>query len=157
MARTSARLFLAGVAVALLAGCGRGPALDPAEAEAAAEIGSLGGAIQTEVRGDVRTVVTVDLRKTAINDEDLGHLARLPNVRKLRLGRTEVTDAGLEKLAGLTHLRELYLGRTKVTDKGLVHLQGLTELEWLAVNRTAATDAGFKRLQKALPNLKRAR
>src|SRR2546427_11608328 len=81
-----------------------------------------------------------------VQDKGLAHLAKLTNLRELRLAQTKVKgktlapfvqlryldvsytpfdDEGLASLAGMTQLSKLYLRDTYVTDDGLKHLSGL--------------------------------
>ena len=66
------------------------------------------------------------------------------------LSRTEVTDDELKLLKGLTKLQTLILNDTNVTDKGLEHLEGLTNLDWIQVGPNI-TNEGVGKLQTALP------
>jgi hypothetical protein len=57
----------------------------------------------------------LDLDDTAVTDEGLASLAKLPKLQVLRLSRTKVTDAGFNKhLAELPTLTEVSLRGTQV-------------------------------------------
>ncbi|MCC6123815.1 MAG: hypothetical protein IT426_02550 [Pirellulales bacterium] len=127
-----------------------------------------------------QTVVTVDLSKAAVTDDDLAvlenlteleglyltdpnitgkgfaHLKTLKKLKGLGLWNTSIDDAGLANLEGLANLRQLCLDGTKITDAGTVHLQDLTQLEdWLGLTDTPITDRSlqyFKNFKK-LQNL----
>lgn len=78
----------------------------------------------------------------------LSFLARLPNLRELRLGEADVAD--LSALAGLTNLEELTLRGAKIRDLSpLTNLQNLKELDLTAPE---VADADLEKLQQALPN-----
>jgi hypothetical protein len=109
------------------------------------------------------------------DDEDMEHIADLPNLRCLNVASTEVTDAGLCHLGELRHLRrlcladcnitddgltnlqktasleDLSLANTRITDDGLGHLKRLTNLRYLGLQSTSVTTGGVKELQEALP------
>jgi serine/threonine protein kinase len=91
------------------------------------------------------------LRRTAISDAGLRHLAGQSELDTLEINGTAVGDAGLAHLAGLKALKHLHLESTRVTDAGLKHLHGLKNLQWLRVVDTRVTDAGVKALKQALP------
>ena len=96
--------------------------------QAIAAIEKLGGKVNFDEKSLNRPVVSVDLNRTKVTDEELLHLK------------------------ALTKLEYLNLDGTKVTDSGLVHLKGLTNLQTLNLDFTKVTDEGVKKLQTALPN-----
>lgn len=81
-----------------------------------------------------------------LKDENLAHLAGLPQLRGLYLSSPAITDAGLVHLRNLVELRTLYLDGTSVTDAGLIHINQLHRLETLNLKGTAITDAGLVQL-----------
>jgi hypothetical protein len=87
------------------------------------------------------------------DDEDMRHIADLPNLRYLDVASTEVTDAGLCHLSELHHLRRLCLADNNITDDGLTHLKKMTSLEDLSLASTQITDVGLGHLQ-GLTNLR---
>jgi len=105
----------------------------------------VGGSVQTHERG-AGVVLEVVLSGTAIADDDLAALSKLPNLQRLGLDNTQVTDAGLAHLSQSPSLVWLWLGKTRVTDAGLTHLQGLTTLQGLLLGDTQVTDAGLAHL-----------
>ena len=128
--------------------------------------------IGEECFGEVTGVQILD---TPATNDDLKHLAVLPNVERLWLARTKVTDegmplvtvcpklkfigldelpitdAGIAHLVALQDLESLSLSGTKLTDAGLEHLARLPRLKELWLRNTAITDAGYQKLQAALP------
>ena len=70
----------------------------------------------------------LDLRDTNVTDQDLRHVASLPNLRTLMLDNTNVTDKGLEHLFNLKKLRRLGTLDTSVTFEGLERLEAVTKL-----------------------------
>jgi len=84
-----------------------------------------------------------------VQDKGIAHLAKLTNLKELRLAQTKVEgktlapfvqlryldvsytpfdDVGLASLSGMKQLSKLYLRDTFVTDEGLKHLSGLKNL-----------------------------
>jgi hypothetical protein len=76
---------------------------------------------------------SVSFQGTAVTDNDLVILRRLPSLQGLLLRDTQVTDAGLVHLKRMTHLKFINLERTQVTDAGIADLK--TSLPALTVKR----------------------
>ena len=99
-------------------------------------------------------LVSLNLARSAIADDDLVALAKFPNLELLNLGQTAISDAGLVHLRGLSKLAHLYLPSTRITGAGLASLSGLDHLEELLVGRTGIDDDGLAHLT-GLKNLSR--
>src|SRR5208282_545060 len=85
--------------VVLLAGLPAAGCHRTGRSEAAVEvIQKLGGKMQTDDALPDKPVVMVDLRNTAVSDDQLKCLKQLPELRVLVLDGTEVGDGGLEAL-----------------------------------------------------------
>ena len=138
--------------VGVLSGCG-GPAesLHPDEAAAVAAIRKLGGKVEFDAE---RRAIKVHLHATAVQNDDLVLLAKLPNLQNLSLGKTQIGDDGLAHLAGCARLETLSLNSTNVTDSGLKPLMKLVNLKTLNVQETKVSRAGSAQLRRALPDLK---
>jgi hypothetical protein len=95
----------------------------------------------------------LDLSRTKVTDQDLAHIANLPNLRKLELNNTGVTDTGLAHLQGLKTLESLNLYGTSVTDAGLRSLEPLSNLKQVHLFMTSATEAGAGALREKIPGL----
>lgn len=104
---------------------------------------------------DASDLRVLSLRGCPVTDAGLAHLPALPGLETLNLEKTRITDAGLEHLKKLTGLRQLFLDTTAVTDAGLEHLRGLSQLTELEVTKTGVTPEGVRRLQEAVPGLKK--
>lgn len=65
-----------------------------------------------------------------IENEDLRHLAELPNLRKVYIYSNNIDDHGLKHLRKCTDLEFLYLG-IPITDEGLPHLKVFQRLKYL--------------------------
>lgn len=91
--------------------------------------------------GDVKSLRHLSLPGTPFGDDDVEHLAVVPELTTLWLGETAITDVGLEKfgrlLPNLTYLR---LERTKISGTGLKHLQALKHLKNLVLSGTSLKD-----------------
>ncbi len=122
------------------------PFLDPTERQQhlARQIERLGGTLQP---GDIEPSINIVLKDSAVTDDELMLLKKLPHVQSLDLSHTQITDAGLVHLKDLVNLQHLDLTGTKVTDAGMAHLQGLHNLESLGVGDTLVTAAGLSQLE----------
>jgi hypothetical protein len=113
-------LVLLAVLGALLApGCGSktGP-------ERAIEVfQKLGGKVQIDEKLPKKPVVMVDLRNTAITDEQLSNLKELSQLQVLILDSTGVTDAALASIKECSQLSRIYLRNTRVTADGVKELR----------------------------------
>src|SRR5260370_4420694 len=107
-----------------------------------------------------------------LQDPALTNLAKLKNLKELRLEQTEIkgqtlspfismrfldrthtrfTDAGMQSLACISHLSKLYLHHPLVTAEGLKWIQNLRELTELDLYGTRITDAGLAYLSQLTP------
>lgn len=93
----------------------------------------------------------LDASRSRVRDDDLVHLARLPDLRQLSFAHTAITDQGLEHLRDL-NLETLNLRGTEVSDDGLAHLLQSNQLDEVDVNDTAVTAQGLNHLRSAFPN-----
>ena len=117
------------------------------EQEAAiAALEALGGSIRVLAANTTELEAAFHLSGTELNDEGLGHLTYLPELRWLNLRGTKVTDAGMATLAQCVSLTRLHLEKTAVGDAGVAQLKPLTQLEYLNLYGTPLTDAGLASL-----------
>ena len=125
------------------------PFLDPTERRQhlARQIERLGGTLQPAPSADVEPSINIVLKDSAVTDDQLKLLNKLPHVQSLDLSHTQITDAGLVHLKDLVSLRHLDLTGTKVTDAGMAHLRGLHNLESLGIGDTEVTAAGLSQLE----------
>lgn len=93
----------------------------------------------------------VKLDDSRVSDEGLAKLAKLRNLQALNLDGTDVTDAGMRHLIGMTQLWQLVLSRTRVTDHGMQCLGSVKKLRWLTLEETRVTDVGVEWLRSAVP------
>ncbi len=85
----------------------------------------------------------VDLSGTAVTDEQLAFLQRLPGLRRLWLQDTQITDAGLVHLECLNALESVSLGNTGTSDAGVARLSNLRKIQHLDLSDTRITDAAI--------------
>jgi serine/threonine protein kinase len=95
----------------------------------------------------------LDLGTTAIDDDALALLADAKQLEWLNVRGTAVTDSGMPAVAALVALRDVYLSDTAVTDAGLKPLQDLVALRSVALNGTKVTGEGVLTLKAARPSL----
>jgi serine/threonine protein kinase len=95
-------------------------------------------------------LVTIDLYRRPIRDEDFSRIDRLSFLTTLIANETSFGDAEMDRLGELPRLQKVYLSQTKITNHGLDDLTRYPLLEVLHVSHTAVSDAGLKSL-KAWP------
>lgn len=98
-------------------------------------------------------VVSLNLNRMPVKDEDLATIALFSNLRKLNLSGTQITGATLGALKPLQALRKLSLSGTAVKAADLEVLQALPNLSALYVWNTAVSDAEFETLKQKLPKV----
>ena len=98
-------------------------------------------------------IVSLNLNRMPIKDEDLKAIAVFSNLRKLNLSATQITGATLGELKTLRALRKLSLSGTAVKAADLEVLQALPQLSALYLWNTALSDADFEALKRKLPRV----
>ena len=98
-------------------------------------------------------IASLDLARTAVTDAGLAQVAKMTQLKELRLDNTGITDAGLDHLKNLAQLEYLNLYGSKITDNGLQKLTGLKNLKALYVWQTGVTKAGVAQLRGKAPQL----
>jgi hypothetical protein len=118
--RTEHRLLLVVLVCAwLVPGCG-----GKTETEQAIEVfKKLGGKVEIDENLPNKPVVMVDLRNTAITDDQLKNLKEMPQLQVLILDSTGISDAGLEPIKGCSQLQRIFLRKTRVSPAGLKDLK----------------------------------
>jgi uncharacterized membrane protein len=98
-----------------------------------------------------RQIVSMDLSKMPVKDEDMKTLAKFPELRKLILNFTDITGATLGELKKLENLRELSLSGTAVKMEHVKSLETFPHLKrvylWntgLSLEELAALKKGQK-------------
>lgn len=99
-------------------------------------------------------VISLDLAKMPVRDEDVKYIARLENLRQLNLNFTEITDQALSELAQLSNLASLSLSGTEVNYAALLQfLPHSRSLQSLAIWDTPVSATEKEKLQMAFPHL----
>jgi hypothetical protein len=83
----------------------------------------LGGKVEIDEHLPNKPVVMVDLRNTAITDDQLKNLKHMPQLQILVLDSTSISDAGLEPIKGCSQLQRIFLRKTRVTAAGVKDLK----------------------------------
>ncbi len=98
-------------------------------------------------------VVSLDMNKLPVRDEDLAIVAQFQNLRRLNLNFTDITGPGLQSLASLPHLRNLYVSGTKADYNSLQQLQAIKSLQQVAIWNNPISEADIEALKKDLPDI----
>ncbi|MFN0212786.1 MAG: DUF2231 domain-containing protein [Saprospiraceae bacterium] len=98
-------------------------------------------------------VVSLNLNKMPLKDEELKALAIFPNLRNLNLAFTQITGATLGELRTLKSLQSLSLSGTSVKADDLAALANLPKLSVLYLWNTAVSDLDVPALQQRFPGL----
>jgi len=93
-------------------------------------------------------IVSLNLNRMPISNDDLKLIVRFENLRKLNLNFTEVSDAGLKQLLVLKHLEALSLSGTKVSYNFVEQAAKMNSLKQLTLWNTRVSDSEIQQLQK---------
>ena len=94
-------------------------------------------------------IVSLDLNKMPIRDEDLKDIGKFENLRKLNLNFTDIMGNGLKELATLKHLKNLSLSGTKINYQDFRHqILAFKNLNTLTVWNTGLKESEIQQLQK---------
>ncbi|MHA4739157.1 FN3 associated domain-containing protein [Dyadobacter sp. MSC1_007] len=93
-------------------------------------------------------IVSMDLSKMPVKDEDIKRLAQFPELRKLILNFTDVTGATLGELKKLTKLRELSLSGTAVKMAQIKTLESIPSLKKVYIWSTGLSVEELATLKK---------
>ena len=105
-----------------------------------------------ELLGVKEQVVSLNLNKMPVTDEDLTTIAQFTNLRKLNLSFTNIKGAGLAALNSLKELKQLSLSGTGVSAANLSVLATLPKLTQLYIWSTPAQSQSLAAIQKQLKN-----
>jgi hypothetical protein len=101
---------------------------------------------------DWKSLRTLFLTLSKVDDDGLQYLAEMPWLTTLILDFTPVGDRGLEWVGRITGLQVLNIDGTRCTDAGLRHLESLRHLRTLYFGGSI-TEVGVARLKTKLPEL----
>jgi len=97
-------------------------------------------------------VVSLNLNKMPVTDNDLATIAQFTNLRKLNLSFTNIKGTGLAALNALKELKQLSLSGTGVNTQSLAVLSSLSKLTELYIWSTPAQSENLTALQKQFKN-----
>jgi uncharacterized membrane protein len=97
-------------------------------------------------------IVSLNLNKMPVTDDDLATIAQFVNLRRLNLSFTNIKGTGLAALKPLTELKQLSLSGTGVQAQNLSQLAALPKLTQLYIWSTPAQMQPLAALQKQLKN-----
>src|SRR6201991_2504324 len=98
-------------------------------------------------------IVSINLNKMPVTDNDLSTLAGFPNLRQLNLDFTRVTGAGISKLTKLSHLQSLGLSGTSIKAGDLDQLAGIASLRKVYIWKTGITADAISKLRQQRKDL----
>ena len=101
-----------------------------------------------------KQVVTLDLSKMPLKDEDIKVISEFENLRRLNLSFTGVSGAVLPELKKLKFLKSLSLTGTKVNAEQLKQLQGFPELKTVYTWNIPVTVADIQKLQEQIKKIR---
>jgi hypothetical protein len=93
-------------------------------------------------------IISMDLSKMPVKDQDLKTLAGFPELRKLILNFTDITGATLNELKKLEHLRELSLSGTAAKMAHIKSLQTIPSLKRVYIWNTGLSTEELATLKK---------
>ncbi|MFN0176003.1 MAG: DUF2231 domain-containing protein [Saprospiraceae bacterium] len=99
-------------------------------------------------------VVSLNLNKMPLKDEDLKLIAIFPNLRQLNLAFTKITGATLGLLKSLKSLKSLSLSGTYVKFTDLSILSHLPELSTLYIWNTSLSEQDISSLKQRFPGIR---
>ncbi len=100
-----------------------------------------------------KQVITLDLSKMPVKDEELKTIAKFENLRTLNLNFTDVTGKTLKDLSSLKYLKSLSLAGTKLDIDAIKQISSLKSLEKIALWDTGLPEAEIASLKKADKNV----
>jgi hypothetical protein len=110
----------------------------------------------------LKSLTTLGLTDTSVNDEALAQIAGMPQLLTLDLGQTRITDACLPTLKSLPKLESLQIFQTELTDAALLELASIRTLKKLSTKASGYSDykpkvtftaAGIAAFQKLRPDV----
>jgi uncharacterized membrane protein len=100
-----------------------------------------------------KQVVSLDLDKMPVKDNELKTIAQFENLRTLNLNFTDITGKTLNQLAGLKYLRTLSMAGAGLNPASLTQLNTIKSLKKVALWDTGLTDGEIATLQKSNPHI----
>jgi hypothetical protein len=104
--------------------------------------------------GLLSTLESLNIISTKFNDEWMGPIGKLTNLKVLRFTNNgKLTDAGMAQLAGLKQLEAFSFVGTQMTGKAYAQFEGFTKLTRVSHRGSSIDDEGLRQLCDHLPNL----
>jgi uncharacterized membrane protein len=100
----------------------------------------------TEIR---KQVVSLDLHKMPVKDDELKTIAKFENLRVLNLNFTDITGSTLKELSSLKYLRSLSVAGDKLSLHALDQLSAFKSLNELTIWNTGLSLADVQQLKKS--------
>src|SRR5579871_2750495 len=98
-------------------------------------------------------LVSLNLDKMPVTDNDLQTIGQLTNLRKLNLSFSKITGNGLPALDKLTHLKEISLTNTSIKKEDIEKLASLKELHHIYIWNSGISVADANAIRKKYPML----
>jgi uncharacterized membrane protein len=98
-------------------------------------------------------VVSLNLNKMPVKDEELKTISQFKNLRKLNLAFTNITGSTLNELSTLSELKQLSLSGTLVKASDILQLSSLQKLAHLYVWHTALEKPAVEKLKQSWKGL----
>jgi len=92
-------------------------------------------------------LVSLNLDKMPVKDEDLKTIGQFSQLRKLNLSFTQITGATINELKGLKELKQLSLSGTRISSEAVKGLSSLKQLTKLFLWNTGLTPAEIRSLE----------
>lgn len=102
----------------------------------------------TSLKSGLDQVTSIDGRGSAVTDEGLKTLAKLPALQTLMLDATGITNDGLKSLEKVPSLQNLSLNSTRISEAGFTHLAALPSLKRMELMNCNLTQADFAAIGK---------
>lgn len=104
-------------------------------------------------RGQLDSLIILNLPQATPTAAGLEELAKLPHVRQLRIGGKQIDDEAVAVLAKWPELTSLHLIGPGITDKSLKTIAGMPELISFYLDDCQLSDAAWEEFFRARPRL----
>jgi uncharacterized membrane protein len=101
-----------------------------------------------------KQIVTLDLSKMPLKDDDIKVISEFENLRRLNLSFTGITGALLPELKKLKFLKSLSLSGTQVNAEQLKQLQSFPELKTVYTWNTPVAATDVQKLREQIKNIR---
>ena len=106
-----------------------------------------------ELQEIAEQVVSLNLNKIPVKDDDIKYTASLKNLRKLNLSFTQITGVALAQLKDLKELQQLSLSGIAVKAADLAVLKNLPKLSSLYIWNTSVNSNDIAAIKKQFPKI----